>query len=215
MSAVEESSVAIRKPAKQRRSKEKVQRILDTALTLLNDMQADKITTNEIAKAAGVNIATLYQFFPKKEAIFFELYRQWLDQTLTLLEEVDNRFDGHEGLEAYADAVFACLSEDDGINSPAHWQLRFVLGNSPELLQLDAEHAQKAFQRIIAAQKKFSRNVTQEEALALARLQHHVSVACLYAASEVRSEPERAILLDWCRKTMHLVYDVDRLNEKT
>ncbi|MEM9635024.1 MAG: TetR/AcrR family transcriptional regulator [Pseudomonadota bacterium] len=210
---VEESSVAIRKPAKQRRSKEKVQRILDTTLTMLNGTRADKITTNDIAKAAGVNIATLYQFFPKKEAIFYELYRHWLEQTLALLDAVDARFDGSEGMEAYADAVFECLSGDASINSPGHWQLRFALGNSTELAELEAQHEQKAFLRIIAAQEKFSRKVTQDEAHALARLQHHVSVACLYAAAEVGSRPERDILLEWCKKTMHLVYDVEKLKD--
>ena len=208
----EESSVARRKPAKQRRSKEKVRLILDTTMHLLNEKRADKITTNEIAKKAGVNIATLYQFFPKKESIYFELYRQWLDETLKRLGELDERFDGSEGLDAYADAVFECLSGDENLNSPGHWQLRSALGNSAELSELEAQHELKAFQRIIAAQEKFDRSVTNEQAFALARLQHHVSIACLIAAAEVGSRPERDVLLDWCRKAMRLVYDVEKLN---
>lgn len=211
MQAVEESSVVVRKQAKQQRSREKVQLILDVTLDMLGNTPAEKITTNEIAKTAGVNIATLYQYFPKKEAIFFEIYSRWLEQTLELLDGVDAKFDGSEGLEAYADAVFDCLSTDERVNTPGHWKLRFALGNSPELAELNARHEEKAFRRIIAAQEKFSRKVTPEQAHALARLQHHVSVSCLYAAAEAAGRPEHGILLDWCRKTMHLVYDVEKL----
>ena len=103
MHGVEGSSVVVRKQAKQQRSREKVQLILDVTLDMLGNIPAEKITTNDIAKTAGVNIASLYQFFPKKEAVFFELYRQWLEQTLTLLDGVDAQFDGSEGLEAYGE----------------------------------------------------------------------------------------------------------------
>ncbi|MCV6613118.1 MAG: TetR/AcrR family transcriptional regulator [Amphritea sp.] len=43
--------------------------MLDTTLSLLSAGTADKITTNAIAKAAGISIGSLYQFFPNKEAI--------------------------------------------------------------------------------------------------------------------------------------------------
>lgn len=212
MQGVEESSVARRKPAQQRRSKAKVQLILDTTLTMLNDGPVDKITTNEIAKNAGISIGTLYQFFPKKEAIYYELYRGWLEQTLELLDAVDAKFDGSEGLEAYADAVFENLSRDESINSRGHWQLRFAMNSSRELADLETHHYQEVFRRILATQEKFDRKVTAEQAHALARLQHNVVVACLSAAAEAKARPERDILLDWCRKTLHLVYDVEKLN---
>jgi len=208
----EESSVARRKPAKQKRSKAKVELILDTTLAMLDDGPSDRITTNEIARNAGISIGTLYQFFPRKEAVYFELYRRWLEQTLDLLDAVDIRFDGSEGLEAYADAVFESLSGDESVNSRAHWQLRFAMSSSPELTELENTHNREVFRRIVASQEKFGRKVSDAEASALARLQHNVAVACLSAAAEVDSQPERDILLTWCRKTLRLVYDVDKLN---
>lgn|GEM_PF-1425823 len=212
MQGGEESSVARRKPAKQKRSKAKVELILDTTLAMLDDGPSDRITTNEIARNAGISIGTLYQFFPRKEAVYFELYRRWLEQTLDLLDAVDIRFDGSEGLEAYADAVFESLSGDESVNSRAHWQLRFAMSSSPELTELENTHNREVFRRIVASQEKFGRKVSDAEASALARLQHNVAVACLSAAAEVDSQPERDILLTWCRKTLRLVYDVDKLN---
>ncbi|MEJ8473938.1 TetR/AcrR family transcriptional regulator [Roseibium algae] len=212
MPGEEESTVARRKPAKQLRSKAKVELILSTTLTMLGDGPADKITTNEIAKLAGISIGTLYQFFPKKESIYYELYRRWLEQTLALLDAVDARFNGKEGLDAYADAVFESLSGDETTNSRGHWQLRFAMNSSAELAELEANHTLEVLRRVIATQEKFSRQITTVEAHALARLQHNVVVACLSTTVDIPSRAERDILMNWCRKTLHLVYDVDRLN---
>ncbi|MFE0756800.1 TetR/AcrR family transcriptional regulator [Inquilinus sp. NPDC058860] len=208
----EEPPAVGRKSAKQSRSKAKVRLILDTTLSMLNAGPADKITTNDIARNANISIGTLYQFFSKKEDIYYEIYRQWLEQTLNLLDEIDARFDGSEGLEAYADAVFESLSRDETINSRGHWQLRFAMSSSRDLADLERRHDQEVFHRIVASQRKFARKVTAEQARALARLQHNVAVACLSAAAEVNSGRERDILLKWCRKTLHLVYDVDKLD---
>lgn len=207
-----ESPAVGRKSAKQSRSKAKVQLILDTTLSMLNAGPADKITTNDIARNANISIGTLYQFFSRKEDIYYELYRQWLAQTLNTLDKIDTRFNGSEGLEAYADAVFDSLSRDETINSRGHWQLRFAMSSSRELAELERRHNQEVFHRIVATQRKFGRKITTEQAHALARLQHNVAVACLSAAAEVDASPEREILLKWCRKTLHLVYDVNKLN---
>lgn len=212
MQAITESSVARRKPAKQERSKAKVELILDTALAMLANGPADRITTNEIARTAGISIGTLYQFFPKKEAIYYELYRRWLEQTRDVLAAVDASFDGSEGLEAFADAVFDNLTRDESINSKAHWKLRFAMSTTPELAELERRHNEAVFRRIAETQAKFGRRISVAEASVQARLQHNVAVACLSAAAEVDTLPEREILLRWCRKTLHLVYDVDRLN---
>lgn len=207
-----EGSVAGRKSAQQRRSKAKVQLILDTTLAMLNDGPADRITTNEIARKANISIGSLYQFFSKKEDIYYELYRQWLEQSLQLLDAVDAGFDGSEGLEAYADAVFDSLSRDETINSRGHWQLRFAMSSSQALAELEERHDREVLQRIVASQRKFARTITPDQARALARLRHNVTVACLSAAAGTDPGPERDILLKWCRSTLHLVYDVDRLN---
>ncbi|WP_256372872.1 hypothetical protein [Breoghania sp. L-A4] len=39
-----------------------------------------------------------------------------------------------------------------------------------------------------------------------------MAVACLSAAADVTEQPERDILLNWCKKTLRLVYDIDKLN---
>ena len=212
MSVVEGTSVKKRKAAQQERSRARVQLILDTTLGMLNEGPADRITTNEIARRAGISIGSLYQFFPKKEAIFYELFSRWLQQTLDRLDEVGERFNGSEPMEDFSDAVFECLSRDDSINSQGHWQLLRAMGSTEELVALEEHHQKAVFRRIVADQEKFGRKISPKQAEVLAILQHHVTVGCLAAAAQVGPHPERDAVLDWGRKTMRLVFDVERLN---
>ncbi|MCV0427603.1 MAG: TetR/AcrR family transcriptional regulator [Roseibium sp.] len=212
MSVAEGTSVKKRKAAQQERSRARVQLILDTTLAMLNEGPADRITTNEIARRAGISIGSLYQFFPKKDAIFYELFSQWLQQTLDQLDEVGDRFDGGERLEELSDAVFECLSRDDSINSQGHWQLLRAMGSTEELVALEAHHQKEVFRRIVAFQEKFGRKIPPRQAEVLATLQHHVTVGCLAAAAQVGPHAERDAVLEWGRKTMRLVYDIEKLN---
>ena len=62
-----------RKTPRQDRSRATVEALLEaTTDILLRDGYA-KLTTNRIADRAGVNIASLYQYFPGKDAIVAEL----------------------------------------------------------------------------------------------------------------------------------------------
>ena len=58
---------------KQDRAKATRQKILDATLHLLDEVTIDKISTNIIARRCGVNIATLYKYFPNKYTILHEL----------------------------------------------------------------------------------------------------------------------------------------------
>ena len=212
MVATQAKTVSVRKAAQQDRSKAKVRLILDTALEMLRERPADRITTNEIAKRAGISIGSLYQYFPKKDAIFYSLFSEWLQQTLDRLDEVGDRFTGSEDIDDLADAVFECLSRDDSINSKGHWQLLRAMGSTEELAALEAEHQSEVFRRIVRFQEKFGRKIPPQQAEVLATLQHHVTVGCLATAAQVGDHPERKSALDWGRKAMRFIYDIEKLN---
>ena len=55
------------------------EKILQTALKLFNDNDTKSITTNHIAKAAGISPGNLYYHFKNKEDIIRALYRQMRD----------------------------------------------------------------------------------------------------------------------------------------
>jgi TetR/AcrR family transcriptional regulator, cholesterol catabolism regulator len=53
------------------------QRLLDTALALLEARDYERISVREVAESAGVALATLYHYFPSKEHLFAEALVQW------------------------------------------------------------------------------------------------------------------------------------------
>ncbi len=61
-------SISRRRPV-QYRSVRTVQRVLDAASSLLQQMPLEDVTTTRIAAAAGLSIGGLYRFFPDKQSI--------------------------------------------------------------------------------------------------------------------------------------------------
>ena len=65
-----------RKLPRQERSTATVDAILQAAAYILVKHGWEGLNTNRVAERAGVNIASLYQYFPSKEAIVVELQRR-------------------------------------------------------------------------------------------------------------------------------------------
>jgi AcrR family transcriptional regulator len=65
-----------RKTPRQDRSRATVEALLEATADILVRQGYARLTTNRIAERAGVNIASLYQYFPGKEAIVAELRRR-------------------------------------------------------------------------------------------------------------------------------------------
>ena len=65
-----------RKTPRQERSRATVEALLEATADILIREGYTKLTTNRIAERAGVNIASLYQYFPGKDAIVAELRRR-------------------------------------------------------------------------------------------------------------------------------------------
>lgn len=87
-----------RKTPKQDRSRATVEALLEATADILTRDGYGKLTTNRIADRAGVNIASLYQYFPGKDAIVAELRRRHgAEQRAGLRKALDQRRD--ESLE--------------------------------------------------------------------------------------------------------------------
>lgn len=71
-----------RKSPAQARSARTVEDLLDATARVLVRDGWDKASTNRIAKAAGVSVGSLYQYFPNKEALVMALARRHAEQTL-------------------------------------------------------------------------------------------------------------------------------------
>jgi AcrR family transcriptional regulator len=80
--------ISLRKQPKQARSTELVASILSAAAQVLEREGASRFTTARVAERAGVSIGSLYQYFPNKAAILFQLQSDEWRQTTKMLQNL-------------------------------------------------------------------------------------------------------------------------------
>lgn len=98
----------VRRRPMQRRSVERVERMLDACAHLLDEVGYDDLTTSQVAKRAKVPIGTLYQFFDGKAALTRALARRNLDQ---FLDRLHTRFGMAPAVATWADAALEVVAE--------------------------------------------------------------------------------------------------------
>jgi AcrR family transcriptional regulator len=124
--------LAPRKSPRQERSRATVEAILEAATDILIRQGAVRLTTNRIAERAGVNIASLYQYFPGKQAIIAELRRRHGAERRAAVRQalIARRGDGLEAtlraLVSMGVAVHAVNPELERVFSEELPQLRYA-----------------------------------------------------------------------------------------
>ena len=81
-------AIAPRKQPVQARSTELVAAILQAAVRVLQREGAQRFTTIRVAAAAGVSVGSLYQYFPNKHAILFQLQRAEWEATGATIDSI-------------------------------------------------------------------------------------------------------------------------------
>jgi AcrR family transcriptional regulator len=81
------SSSNLRRQPKQQRGKERVEKILDAAAAVFDEVGYAAATTHLIAAKAGTAIGSLYQFFPDKAAIFNAMELRHIERVKRLWAE--------------------------------------------------------------------------------------------------------------------------------
>ncbi|HXT88148.1 MAG TPA: helix-turn-helix domain-containing protein [Trebonia sp.] len=90
------------------------QRILAAAAELFTERGLDA-TLDEVARAAGVGIGTVYRRFPDKESLIAALFRDRIDALVTVAEEACAAQDPWQGLVGYLEFAAATLAGDLGL----------------------------------------------------------------------------------------------------
>ncbi|MCX4747639.1 TetR/AcrR family transcriptional regulator [Kitasatospora sp. NBC_01287] len=117
--------------------------LADTAMGLFIEHGFDHVTVAEVARAAGVSVNTVFNYFPTKEDLFFD--RQ-AEVEAHLAEVVRTRPDGSSAAGAVRDGLLAALERDEptlGLSTEAKtfWQ---VVADSPALQARGREIAERS-----------------------------------------------------------------------
>lgn len=95
----------MRRTPKRKRAEATVEHILETTESLIASEGVLDLSTNSIARAAGISIGSIYLYFPNKEAIIVALYRRALERIWAEIQAVSVDLGPKPSLEAVMDAA--------------------------------------------------------------------------------------------------------------
>ncbi len=87
MPQIAEDRTPLRRMPSQRRSRERVERMLGCAAEIIAKKGSDAMRMSEVARLAGVSIGSLYQYFPDKSAIVRTLAERYNAEGRKCIEE--------------------------------------------------------------------------------------------------------------------------------
>ncbi|HEV2506362.1 MAG TPA: TetR/AcrR family transcriptional regulator [Mesorhizobium sp.] len=106
VSAIVQEIPGPRREPTQKRSRERVERMLAVASALIAEKGSDALRMGEVAEKAGVSIGSLYQFFPDKSAIIRALADRYQKESETCISEALAEVKDRKGLEkAFSELV--------------------------------------------------------------------------------------------------------------
>jgi len=132
------TDVELRRRPVQARGQATFERILDVTAQLLDEHGVEALTTNHIAKAVGINVATLYQYFPNKQAVLLSLFKRQTAHRSGSAERLLADLDGARGwrrvVHAAIDAAVDLRRTTRGV-----LPLRQAMRSNPQLLEYDRQ----------------------------------------------------------------------------
>lgn len=109
-----------RKMPSQERARATVEAILEAAAYILVRDGWKKFTTNNVAERAGVNIASLYQYFPNKDSIVAELQRRHIEEGVAGHPDTIEHLRSQPNLRAALNVLVEAAVAEHRINPKLH-----------------------------------------------------------------------------------------------
>jgi len=147
-------TVVPRKAPKQARARETCYRILEGTRRLLEEQGAAAITTRNIAESSGVNIASIYQYYPNKQAILYALNQERLSVVIGVFDE----FDTEEYLNKSPVQYFAGLTSAIAKlkwYGKADLELDKAIEHDAKLSEMMDRHTETVVSRLVALLRHF------------------------------------------------------------
>ncbi|HEY9695327.1 MAG TPA: TetR/AcrR family transcriptional regulator [Oculatellaceae cyanobacterium] len=181
------SSSSLRRQPKQQRGKERVEKILDAAAAVFDEVGYEAATTHLIAAKAETAIGSLYQFFPDKAAIFNAMELRHIERVKVMWAKVNVKEIVQLPLRQMIHAITSSVAElfEQPVSRVVFVQF-FV---SRQIFQsIDDSMTQEAI--------NFMRNILQQRNPALGEEQYTLlAEVCVHSSNAVMLAALRSI--DW------------------
>lgn len=134
----------------------------------------ERFTTNSIAERAGVNIGSLYQFFPNKEAIAAELQLRHSAQSRKKLVDALSRLSSQRSLREALSLLVGAIVAEHRIAPAVH---RAIAEELPKSFKLPPEDEEAVDAQVLSALLPFMTNVPDPHfAARVARITAHAVI---------------------------------------
>jgi len=163
-----------RKVPTQERSRATVDAIIQAATYILVRSGWERLTTNAIAERAGVNIGSLYQYFPNKAAIIAELERRHVVQVRDQLANTLPQLSKQRTLREALSVLVRAMVDEHRIAPAVH---RAIEEELPRSVKRCLKDGGPGDDRPLQALQPFMKNVPDPRfALQVARVAAHAVI---------------------------------------
>lgn len=163
-----EGRLGLRRPPSQGRGLVTFERVLATATELLDRVGAEGLTTNLIASESGVNISSIYKYFPNKHAILVALFERYNQQRFEAVRALVETFGGSPDWEHTLDKTIDKILSTRRA-TPGNVALRRAMRSSPELAEID-QQANQSVARWFSEQVRQLTGLPERRAIVVSRL---------------------------------------------
>ncbi len=179
-----------RKHAQQARSKQTIRTILEATAQVLKQHGRARLTTNHIAAKAGISVGSIYQYFPNKEAILFQLMREQLDHATAQRPSILDAGAGITLSERITAVVrwHLDMQREDPLLAQRLHELRSDILSSEQSLEFDRFHEERVWQGLQFHKKEIAQASLRTKALVVSQL--------LLAATQVVPASRPQVLVD-------------------
>jgi AcrR family transcriptional regulator len=133
----------VREP-KQARSINTKERILDTAYRMFCEKGYYKTTTNEIAKAAGISIGSLYSYFKDKDTIFMEILERYHMAFVSANEKMKQTLETIKpDVRSWLREMIESLIQLHEIGKELNHEVQILCYTNPEVAAVEEQHMEQ------------------------------------------------------------------------
>jgi AcrR family transcriptional regulator len=175
----------------QTRSRRSVRKVLDAALEVLMEDGLPGLNTNKVAARAGVNVATVYSYFPDKLSIVRQLAEEFEQKRGDYIAE-HARLLPDSSWPEWFDQVIDRLVQFR-VEDPGGVALRRAIMSSPDLRSIDEASTDRAVEDNISGMLAHGSGLTEEHARIISRVVVITVTAILDAAFATARPDHRQI----------------------
>ncbi|WP_211222750.1 TetR/AcrR family transcriptional regulator [Paludibacterium yongneupense] len=183
----------------QSRSRATFEAIIHAATYILTESGWESLTTNAIAERAGVNIGSLYQYFPNKEAVIAELQRRHVETVQTELSKALTGLPQQPSLRAAIGQLIEMIIREHRVAPALHRAIEDELPRAARSVQTENDGMR---QRFLAELKPLMKNVPDPEmsitllSVAIHALIHHAAAERPEWLEQPRLKDELVVMVE-------------------